>query len=319
MTKTPGFSFRRAQAAYDLIGVARAAGPEAVGDLAALCGAPHSHLQTLIQESACRFLTDQDRALYDGLSLAAVTPTSQTAFAVATAILLADLLQDGFAPDPLDWQLEAHLTDYLTLEPVTRAAILNGYDAAIANDLTPDSDALRNVPADQRLSRSMDDVASALLDVARSMPDNVRQEVAHADYGTDVQRHLAALNAVLQRPDGRFSEDEYWYPSEVVELVAYDPAAPGFVPCTALLLANALNGNDTRDWFQSRWPDNSIAYHDLPGDLRDTIMGGLRALYQSGSESMSDSDDFGFDPVLTPKRLIPAIGLGPQNPTVIHL
>ena len=131
----------------------------------------------------------------------------------------------------------------------------------------------------------------ALIRIAKSMTEEERLSVAHADSyrrDGDVEKHLAALNDVLARADCRFPDDT-WFPLEPVELVAWSPEAMGFVPCTALLLIDALgdgtfHANDGQGGLSSRWGLNYDAYCKLPGELSAPILRAFRFLYETADE-----------------------------------
>ena len=74
------------------------------------------------------FPADQDR--HGGVLLAAALPDDDfPAFLLATAVLLADLLQNDSAPDNLFWNWEAFHAQYALADPAPRAALCNGFRA----------------------------------------------------------------------------------------------------------------------------------------------------------------------------------------------
>lgn len=136
------------------------------------------------------------------------------------------------------------------------------------------------------------------------MDEPTRISVSAADYGENISQHLIALNEVLSSKTCLFPKDEFWYPSEVVELVSHVRSTPGFIPCTALLLANALQGRDNVGWFDYRWGNLAADYNNLPQSSRAPILAGLRFLYESGEDFEPYPAAKRNDPVATPEGMI---------------
>src|SRR5436305_280319 len=100
--------------------------------------------------------------------------------------------------------------------------------------------------------------ADRLLDVARQqVDDGMLREIAAADYGRDVDIHLAALRPI--RDQGIVPAPLGWHPGEVLELIRWsDPEDPAHKPgatgrrghqmrafaCAALLRTAMENGCD---------------------------------------------------------------------------
>lgn len=121
---------RTLQVTHDLRCVARSAGPETLFRLAEGANTPSKHedLARLIQTDGCRIADAATQALLPSLTLAATLPDDDfVAFQVATAILLADRLQEGLGADDLFWHWDAFQEHYLSADPHVRAAILQGY------------------------------------------------------------------------------------------------------------------------------------------------------------------------------------------------
>jgi hypothetical protein len=148
------------------------------------------------------------------------------------------------------------------------------------------------------LTRKGETIAPALLVIARRLADaeDMISQVSRADYGQDSAKHLAALRRVLARESGQFGQDESWYPSEVVELVAHVPGNPGFVECSALLLLNALAAHDLHGHFDSRWERMGAAYIDLPEPDRLPILRGIRYLYEADQNFLATAGTTTFQP-----------------------
>ena len=136
------------------------------------------------------------------------------------------------------------------------------------------------------------------------MDQQTRKSVANADFGYRAEEHLNALNAVLSSETCQFPKGETWIPSEVVELVAHVRETPGFVVCTALLLANAIPSNDQMGWFKFRWERLAADYNVLPEEVRVPILAGFRFLYEADKEFLWYSERKDWHPVRSPELMI---------------
>ena len=303
MADRPIFTFRQAQAAYDLICLARAAPHETLVTFSA--GGGHAKdVQSLLHDRGCRFESDADLALYETLALAATEPDHPSAFTTATAVLLADLLQNGLGPDRLDWHFDMFADSYRALPDAARAAIFNGYWAARVYGhmgiLPPELP----ITAEDRITRPAETILPNLKALAKRLTPDERESVSKSDYGCDVEEHLAALNLVIDQQDCLFAEEgQRWYPSEVIELVAHVADTPGFVGCTAILLVNALTHGDGMGWFDYRWENLGNAYKGLPEGARDPILAGLRFLYESDPNFLV-CQTRNYDPLRRPEWMI---------------
>jgi hypothetical protein len=71
--------------------------------------------------------------------------------------------------------------------------------------------------------------------------------IANLDYGSDRERHLAALRKVIARGGNVRMEEEIWHPYEVIELGKND-LKPGhereFAACLIIVFLNILSGTD---------------------------------------------------------------------------
>lgn len=287
-------SFRTWQAVADLVhhagplaklhfgALARASGlsPRATGDALAL----------LRDDHFC-FRRDETLPLMDGLEHLAIV--GEQGFDLATVILLADLLQTR-RESPLLVDAWPEAARQIKAWPATlRAAVANGLVRAREFGLVE----LESVPiAAVRLTRQREKIAEALLQIARSMRPDELLAVAQADRGAEVERHLAALRTVISMRDGILLPDESWYPSEVVELSACVPQAPGHPGCTAILLLNVLQSGDDSGWMAFLWPLQAADYCALKPSQRDPILAALRYLYETDPEFLADASvDFSPD------------------------
>ncbi|MEM6358197.1 MAG: hypothetical protein AAF844_21265 [Pseudomonadota bacterium] len=227
----------------------------------------------------------------DALSLAVASPEEDpVGAAVATATLLAHAIETGDAGDDWLWAWEAVAPSLRRTTAPVRAALMNGFRRARTLGLA--SDEIR--PSDDEcITMSRQAVIEDLLTVARSMTSDDREEIAAFDYGHDVQRHLDALNAILADPECRRNAggDDTWFPSEVVELAAYEEG-PWFGPSTALVLIWTLQDEDYAHGFVGgRWSRHHRRYGALPSGMRGPILQGFRHCY----EARASFDEVGAD------------------------
>lgn len=84
-----------------------------------------------ITASGCRIDTEDHRDVYSSILLAAAMPDDDFAsFIGATALLLADRLQNAGGADDLYWNWDAFREHYRLADPPVRAALMNGFRLA---------------------------------------------------------------------------------------------------------------------------------------------------------------------------------------------
>jgi hypothetical protein len=111
--------------------------------------------------------------------------------------------------------------------------------------------------------------------VVRSVTESELAFIASADYGQDVQEHLAALRGLIFEQDGILRDGQTWFPYEVVELGSHS-LKPGhereFVICTLLVLANVAAGVDKSTDIAAKFADRAAEYDQLSPQLREEIL-----------------------------------------------
>jgi hypothetical protein len=119
--------FGRLQSVADLRALALRGGPATPGRIAALIpGLPPPGV--LAAAAAEGRLSGRAAEFQDALALAATLPGQDPdAFVAATALLLADRLQDGAGRDDLYWHHDAHAETYRGLAAPDRAAIFTAF------------------------------------------------------------------------------------------------------------------------------------------------------------------------------------------------
>ncbi|WP_037308848.1 hypothetical protein [Ruegeria halocynthiae] len=293
--KRTDFTFRQAQSAFDLISVLQSFADDKLAQYGG-CDLPK-----IVKIGACRLENEDDVRCYDALVSTALEGSSGAELAVA--VLVSNELQRGLWSGDAK-ELAEIATGSIRNAPLKlRSAILRGLDTLedYAHRYEPASYLL---PDQSRLTMPRDQILPNLCQIARRMDQQTRQSVAKADYGYQVDEHLRALDEVLSSENCQFPKGETWVPSEVVELVAHVRETPGFVVCTALLLANALPDNDRMGWFDFRWERLAAEYNALPGTVRGPILAGFRYLYEADKEFLWYSERKKWHPVNAPELMI---------------
>lgn len=227
-------------------------------------------------EAGCRFETsDEAIACLEAAELAAADP-SAPGFIAATAILLADCLQGGLSVDGMSLTYTTNASAFAKLAPRARAVLLAGFVAIRKRQREPVFDAPDTCLL---ISTDRSAIMVALRQIATSMSEDALINIANADYGCGVDRHLEALREVLAAPDGWRTQERLWYPSEVVELVSHVPDQAGFAGATALMLMDAIEAEDIRGDMDYRWQNNAKAYFAMPE--AGPILAGFRHLYET--------------------------------------
>ncbi|MBW4706941.1 hypothetical protein KX928_03975 [Roseobacter sp. YSTF-M11] len=271
-------SFQTIQVVSDLRSVAATG----FGALADKIGAAHKPaLRRIIFEQRCELSSRDAKEIHADLLLAAALPDKGLdPFMTATALLLADRLQNGAGHDDLFWNWDAFQDHYRKGPSPVRAALMNGFRWAHTT---------RRVNLDQLpeardlLTYDGDDLIRILKVIARSMPSETRDLVCTAGPAETRDVHRTALENCLK---GSCILSEYggWFPGEVVELVSLDPEHAGHAGCTALVLLEALVTNDAKGRMAFRWEEQADRYLRMKSDVRTAILAGVRHLYEMSPE-----------------------------------
>lgn len=296
----PTFQFRQAQSAFDLIILLQSVDDNRLVQLGG------EALVKAVRCSACRFQNQDEHGCYEAVAFAALDASEDAAISVA--ILVASALQEGLWSSDVEEFAEIAAQKIRSAPRKLRGAILRGLDVTRGLGFQHKwRDPI--LPDESRLTRPIEDILPKLCDLARKMDVLTRKSVAAADYGQGVTTHYEALSQTLASDDCQFPKSEFRYPREVVSLVSHVRDTPGFVCCTALLLANALPTKDRQGDFDFRLRNLAVDYNALPRSARLPILAGLRYLYEADEDFMSYTWDKFYDPVLTPEDLIKFIHL----------
>jgi len=130
-------------------------------------------------------------------------------------------------------------------------------------------------------------ILTALVELVQTASEREIAEIAaterHGDgTGDPLARHVKALREVIFEQSGVLTEDQYWFPSEAVELTAYAPGAPGrtFALSTAILLINEL-GDHQSFAMDERWSRFGRDYLNVEEPFRTPLLLGIRWLSEN--------------------------------------
>lgn len=116
--------FRTRQSVQDLLEVVRL--HRAAMFRQGTTGADHAEIEAIVA-GGCVIPPDGLRAYAHLLEAAAMPDDDFNSFVSATAVLIADRLQQGAGNDDLYWNFEAFEDHYLLADPPVRAALMNGF------------------------------------------------------------------------------------------------------------------------------------------------------------------------------------------------
>ncbi|WP_149866477.1 hypothetical protein [Tropicimonas marinistellae] len=241
-------------------------------------GADHHAIARVIEDQGGRLETSADLALYDAIRMSACQPdTDRAAFSGATAILLADLLQDGLGRDDLADYWAALQPAYSALPPHDRAAILQGYLTAadLGRVRCP---TLPHVQSQVALT-SGEARAPLLACARREMPALQRlleDRIPNTSF-TCAAAHLQQL--VADEAEPLSGDSPIFAPLLYAASLATDPC---WSAATAILLAEAIRTGDAEGWFAvTLWADHAANWFRSNDSDGRAIHAGLRYLYEA--------------------------------------
>ncbi len=242
-------------------------------------GAAARILIRVILHQGARLELPEDGALHEALLAAAGQPEAdRAAFCAATAILLANRLQDGLGTEDLGSYWERFQPAYLTLPAHDRAAIIHGFltGAEIGH--------VAIQPPESRfaqLTRRSEEVRAALLSAAA-----VRQGYLLAAATDFAGSQLTALilpqlrmllAGARQKP---LTGDSLLF--DPLLSLAANAGHPANLPATAVLLSEAVKVRDEEGWFAlTLWPEMIRSWLGLDTISARPIFAGLRYLYEA--------------------------------------
>jgi hypothetical protein len=129
--------------------------------------------------------------------------------------------------------------------------------------------------ASLHLSYEQHHIMSLITPLLKTITEEELAFIAGLDYGLGVDKHLAALREVIFEQDGDMTQDQYWYPHEVIALGSHH-LQPGhereFFFCTMLLLQAVQSGYDDTVDLLDKFQDRAHQYQKLTAELRDEIL-----------------------------------------------
>lgn len=250
------------------------------GDTLPLDAGQKTALHRLVTAERCVFDSDATFALLPALEALAADHAGATdaAFALSNAILMANALQGGDRQERAAalWSESAarlRRLPHRLRAPLAHAACCTSDRYRFSESAAPSTE--------DRISVDLAATGARLVEIARAASEEELQHIARADYCCGYDRHLPALRQVIFDQACVFSEAQGWYPSEVVELVSHVPSEQGFAVATAILLNHCIHKGDLQGSTDFRWENNAAAYLALPRDLREPILAGFRAIYET--------------------------------------
>lgn len=78
----------------------------------------------------------------------------------------------------------------------------------------------------------------------KTVPEAVLRRIADGDYGMDAERHFELLKQVVGKQNGYLSDDQAYFPGEVIDLAVWDPDGTGgyaYTVCNLILIQNQIN------------------------------------------------------------------------------
>lgn len=272
------------------------------GDALAFSASERSALYLLVSEEGCAFQSDASIALWPRLrDMAAEDAGTVEEFGLAQGLLMANALQGGDLPETAGRLWSGAVARLRGLPcrwrgPLARAALCTKGTHRFSRGDAP--------TADDRTSVDITAISARLVDIGQSASEAEILHISRADYGCGCDRHLAELRKVIRDQACVFTENQGWYPSEVVELISHVPAEPGFAVATAILLNHCIHKGDLQSSTDFRWENNASAYLAMPPALRDPVLAGFRAVYEA-DECWSPYYGALFDPSENRAVLLP--------------
>ena len=99
--------------------------------------------------------------------------------------------------------------------------------------------------------------------------------IAETDYGQNSQQHYEALYTLIHKQDGIITDQQYWFPYEVIELCSHgikQGHEREFAICTLLIIQNVIAGTDPATDLLVKFQTCAEDYDLLPEELREEIL-----------------------------------------------
>lgn len=99
--------------------------------------------------------------------------------------------------------------------------------------------------------------------------------ISERDYGQDADKHFAALETLIFEKAGRYPDDDFWYPLEVLELGANSVTAGHereFVICCLLVLTAIDSGHCFSHDRESKYSQIEPLLPLLPTEMSEVLL-----------------------------------------------
>lgn len=287
------FDFRLFQTLSDLRRVQQHFGPAAVypitgGDgvlFAELC----SHLNTPLLSGP----NDLSPLLLDAIWRALLKhPLYDDTFVAATTIVLINNLQGGQSTERHLYQAELFFEHYRTLAAPIRAAIFNGFAKLQNLEFAEFGEPISTA---ETLTNSRKAMENELVSISHSMaPDQIDSFAISIDKDSP-EFYRNALIDLLATTHVTFRDvDIDCFLDEEIRRMSYDSNEPSYVPCTAIVMLNALHSEDASFHmackYESQWRD----YKTLKRDTRSAFHIALRYFYESDQNWAPSFDTYHY-------------------------
>jgi hypothetical protein len=173
-----------------------------------LTGAERDAIEKILNRN-CRIVATDDARAYSEIRLAAAMPDEDFAgFIAATALLLADRLQQGCGADNLFWNWDAFRDHYMLADPPVRAALMNGFrlgdilGRVSVGDPPSEQACLTLTRGDVVASLRLDGAIELARAIEAGVPAREAGEIwARSAKGTLDWHELAAFRLLYERPE----------------------------------------------------------------------------------------------------------------------
>jgi hypothetical protein len=236
-------------------------------------------LHRVIFDQKARMRRIDAEMLHEDLLLVAALPDKGfDAFLAATALLLADRLQEGAGSNDLAWNWSKFQESFRAASAPTRAALMNGFRLAHATRRV----ALEHPPCTKDFfTYDLADTLRLLKEIARAMPEETRDAICDLADGDTCAVHRTALENLLNG-SCVLSEFGGWFPGEVIEAAARDCDHPGHAGAMALVLIDAIETRDARGRMAHCWEHQAEDFNLLTPEQRGPMIAGVRHLHEMG-------------------------------------
>lgn len=213
------------------------------------------------------------------------TQIDENAHLGALAYLLRHALEHRSADPVLQWVWEDRYADILKAPKPLSYAL--GHAALLMQSLGL-LDEAKLLPQAFLFTKTLEEVETGLIQVAKSATPEQIHAIAACDYGECVEAHTASIEALLASSDLAHQDHMYWSPHEVLRLSSqvgstqHVSAQDPFVPAFAIILIWAIRTDD-------KWGDASARFWNgfpeelaqLPKPILNAFFDAYRYWYES--------------------------------------